>query len=101
MKTILKLLAFFILASLIALSCSKDQSKNEGIITGADARLCMCCGGWFIDIEGDHYRFYQLPKDCELDLSKETFPLAVTVKWSKMKDSCLGDEIELSYLAKK
>ena len=87
---------------LLLVSCSKDrQLKSEGIITGIDYSLCACCGGWFIEIESNTYRFFNLPEDSKFDLSNESFPLAVKLSWSKDTLACLGDEILITAIIKK
>ena len=84
-----------------ALSCRKDNFESEGLITGPDPRDCACCGGWFIEIGSATYRFNDLPANSDLDLSKETMPLAVVLKWEKDPDACLGDEIFVYKIRKK
>lgn len=96
-----KLLANIILHGLVALllataACVERtplpaSTANDGIITGRDARRCMCCGGWFVDIQGQTYRFMTLPKDADIEL--ETYPVSVTLDWEVDPEACLGDEI--------
>jgi hypothetical protein len=40
-----------------------------------------CCGGWFIKIDSLTYEFDSLPGNSNIDLAKETFPLAVKLDW--------------------
>jgi len=83
-------------------SCQKeDPYLSEGTITGPDFRECACCGGWFIDIGGETYRFQELPCSCSLDLMNEEFPLDVFLDWKKDPDGCLGDEIIVYRIKKK
>ena len=80
-------------------SCTdEDQArdfKDIGTITGQDFRKCMCCGGWFIEINAEVYRFNELPDNSVVDLDSisEEFPIQVTLDWIKDQDACLGDEI--------
>lgn len=82
-------------------SCQKDDYESEGLITGADPRDCVCCGGWFIEIDLQVYRFYEIPPGSDLDLTKESFPVKVRLDWQKDPDACLGDEILVSRIKKK
>lgn len=89
-----KLIFTFSLALFTFSSCYKDVSyKNNGIITGQDDRMCMCCGGWFIDIDNTTYRFYELPPSSELNLENKTYPILVKLNWIIKDETCLGDEI--------
>lgn len=84
-------------------SCSDEidkNFKNSGIITGQDFRRCMCCGGWFIDINSETYRFYDLPDNSDLDLYSEEFPVQVNLDWTSDQNGCLGDEILIERIEK-
>jgi hypothetical protein len=77
-------------------SCSDDLNidfKDTGSITGQDFRRCMCCGGWFVDINSETYRFKEIPKSSDLDLNSAEFPIHVYVDWTTDENGCLGDEI--------
>lgn len=66
------------------LYCRKEDShiyKSDGIITGPDIRMCACCGGYYIQIDTVTYEFNSLPDNSDIDLQKETFPLAVKLDW--------------------
>ncbi len=83
-------------------TCDKnDPGYSEATITGTDMRECMCCGGWYIVIDGSTYRFYTLPAGSDLDLSKARLPLKVFVKWQKSSHPCLGDEITINEISTK
>lgn len=61
----------------------EDSFQSEGKILGGDARSCIChCGGYFIEIEEERYRFDQreLPEN-DLDLSSANLPLFVKLDW--------------------
>ncbi len=84
--------------------CSDDDKpviseKDLGIVTGQDFRECSCCGGWFIDIGEETFRFLEVPKN-SIDLSNETFPLTVELEWSLDSTGCLGDEIIIHSISK-
>jgi hypothetical protein len=55
----------------------------------------MCCGGWFIEIESDTFRFDKLPDGSDLQIIPDDLPLDVLVEWKKRDEPCLGDEIDL------
>ena len=74
---------------------------HEGKITGCDFRECMCCGGWYIEINNNTYRFNNLPVNSNIDLQHEPFPIHVEVIWEKDVHGCLGDEILIDYIKKK
>lgn len=69
-------------------SCKKDDTATYdaiGLITGADLTLCIChCGGYFIRIDDNFYRFEadELPKGNSLNLAAENLPLSVNLNWS-------------------
>jgi hypothetical protein len=104
MKT--KLIFITISLALLTFSCKKtDDVKennymNKGTITGIDMNLCMCCGGWFIEIDNATYRFQKLPDKCDLNLENEPFPVIVKLDWEKEKNPCLGDEIIVKRIVK-
>ena len=74
---------------------------DSGIITGPDLRECMCCGGWYIEINHNTFRFSDLPANSNLDLWNENLPIYVELTWKKNENGCLGDEIFIEYLKKK
>lgn len=76
-------------------TCKKDdiEFESKGVITGPDFRKCICCGGWFIGIGGETYRFYELPSESDLDLENSAFPIEVKLNWHKKANACMSDEI--------
>lgn len=110
MFTITAMKQFILFALLFGLliSCKKDPSSNSvnlksyGKITGIDARMCPspCCGGWFIEINKENYRFLKLPDNSNLDLSNATFPVNVYLSWKKIDSGCGGDEISVLSIQK-
>jgi hypothetical protein len=94
-------LSLLILA--IVFSCSLDEQDymSNGTITGWDLRDCMCCGGYFIDIDKVTYRFSDLPAGSSISLVNPTFPINVKLDWAKIPNSCLGDEIKVLRIEKR
>jgi len=89
-KTLFGIVVLFILST----SCEKNNGfQNEGIISGYDYRKCMCCGGYFVEVEDSTYRFYVMPDDFNFDWETDTFPLNVLLDWRLDSAQCLGDEI--------
>lgn len=87
-------LTFVLFLTLLSPGCREEKVwMDQGTITGADYRKCMCCGGWFIEIKNEPYRFYKLPEKSGIDLQEEKFPLEVQLNWEKDTSACLGDEI--------
>ena len=80
-----------ILLAVILFSCDKEDEnfQSSGLITGPDIRECICCGGYFIEIEDSTYNFDSLPESSGIDLSSETFPVAVKLDWDM--DRTCGD----------
>lgn len=81
-------------------SLSIDSCKDEvvwmdqGELLGYDFRLCPCCGGYFIDINGETFRFYEFPESSDFEISPDaTFPIPVNINWHVAENTCLGDEI--------
>ena len=86
----------------IMTSCEKNQGfMSQGIITKPDFRKCMCCGGFFIDIEDSVYRFDQWPDDFTFNWETDTFPIEVYLNWQIDSILCLGDEILVSRMRRK
>ncbi|MDN5213372.1 hypothetical protein QQ020_14980 [Fulvivirgaceae bacterium BMA12] len=94
--------ALFVIILFASISCSEDEVPDpvdEATVIGQDLSLCMCCGGWFIDIDGERLRFDEVPAG-NIDLSKETLPLKVRVKWQQDPDQCFGNEILIQKMEK-
>jgi hypothetical protein len=81
----------------------EQDYMSNGAITGWDLRDCMCCGGYFIDIDIDKatYRFSDLPAGSSINLDNPTFPIYVKLDWAKIPNSCLGDEIKVLRIEKR
>jgi hypothetical protein len=91
-------LNIILLWSFTIFSCSTevDEFMNEGTIIGQDVRECACCGGYFIDINKNRFRFYELPDNSNFDLENPAFPIYVKLDWAMHTNLCLGDEIIIS-----
>jgi hypothetical protein len=63
--------------------CQKetDKYKSRGTILGPDLRDCVCCGGWYINIDTAEYEFDMLPENTNIDLAKDEFPISVKLDW--------------------
>jgi len=72
------------------IACEKetDNYRSIGTITGVDGTMCGCCGGWIIYIDESRYLIDSMPKDTDLELSKETFPITVKLDWQLVNGGC-------------
>lgn len=94
--------AITLILMLMSSGCEKEDIwMDNGTITGPDYRKCMCCGGWFVNIKKEHYRFYILPKGSNLDLYTESYPIEVQLNWEIDTTGCMGDEIIIKEIKKK
>jgi hypothetical protein len=82
-----------IMFGFILLEKTDDDYMSNGVITGADFRECMCCGGWFIDIDTNRWRLFDIPENSGIKLDTEKFPLNVRLDWKKKDSACMSDEI--------
>lgn len=95
-----------ILISVISMGlllCHRDNNdfRSRGIILGPDLRDCVCCGGWYIEIDTTEYEFDALPINSDIDLGKEIFPLRVKLDWQfSDKLACPDKRIEIQRIAK-
>ena len=98
----LRIIAAFIFVLIFCMSCSmeEDSYKSTGVITGADDRECACCGGYFIEIDRNTYRFFNIPPNSNLKLDNPVFPIYVKLDWNPDPNACLGDEIIVTRIAK-
>ena len=90
----------FVVGALLFSACEEDEPtkdsgycNTEASLIGPDYRLCACCGGWFIQIEGETYRALTLPEEFTNSLALYSLPLDIYVEWSPVETPCLGDEI--------
>jgi hypothetical protein len=84
----------------ISCATSDETFQSKGVITGQDFTMCACCGGWFITIDGENYRFDTLPADSGIILEKETMPLAVELDWQIKPGGCPANRIIIQRIKK-
>lgn len=94
-----------ITALFITLICCKKESsqdyKSSGVITGPDYRACVCCGGYFIQIDTSMYEFNTLPSGSDINLLTETFPIAVKLDWQfPVNSACPNNRIDILRIKK-
>ena len=94
-----------LLASILLYSCGEEEKYvDKGVILGIDSGYCVCCGGWFINIDNSLYRFYNLPLEKDINLETDTiFPINVELDWSVSQNGCSnnnGKEIIISRIRK-
>jgi hypothetical protein len=74
--------------------CKKDSGyQDTGTVFGFDYIKCMCCGGYFIEINEDTLRFDQMPENQAINFDSLGFPVEVYLDWHHKDPKCLGDEI--------
>jgi hypothetical protein len=96
-----RIILVIVLISISFVFCKKEQpTEFKGIITGADLRMCACCGGYIINIQNAVYRFGSLPENSGIDLSINSFPIYVIVSYHQKPDQCMGDEIIIDKIRK-
>ncbi len=95
----MKVLLLILFTGIIFTGCTKEEKTlDSGLISGMDPRMCMCCGGWFVEINDTIRRFDRVPADCTIDFTTVTYPLKVKLDWKKKDTLCLGDEIVVGKL---
>jgi len=94
------LLLLLIIVAIAACDKDNESYKSIGTITGVDVTMCACCGGYIIYIDDVRYLFDSIPKDSDLDLQKETFPLTVKLDWQLIKSSCPLNRINILRIKK-
>ena len=78
------MMALFLIA---VVSCKREAPfMNDAIITGADQRYCICCGGLMINFNGETRPytgdFKLISNGADLGITeKDTFPIYVEVDW--------------------
>jgi len=87
MKTLVLLLLFPV--SLI-LSCEKDTYQSTGTIIGPDIRMCVCCGGYFIETDGNQYLFEKSELPANFTFTDSQLPLHVKLDWKPKTGGCAG-----------
>jgi hypothetical protein len=99
----MKTRAFLLLIStLLILSCEKAKFQSTGIITGSDMRMCPCCGGYFIEIDGTQYNFDEATCPDNFTFEDNQLPMDVDLDWKLKTDGCIGyNWIEISKIRKR
>jgi len=78
--------AFLLILFSLNIGCNDDDETfdSTGVITGFDATLCACCGGWIIeiDIDGDpkNYRINSIPDTFVIE--EDDLPIEVKFNYS-------------------
>ncbi len=98
MKKTILLAAFF--AAILFSNCTEEVKTYQatGEITGPNSMACpsICCGGWFIDIEGESYHFLAFPADSDLDVDDiDSYPFSVQLDYDASEE-CWDNSIEIS-----
>jgi hypothetical protein len=77
------ILSFALFLTNACKKCDHQQEvyRSHAQITGPDYRKCATCGGYFILIEGQQYRFYELPSGSGINLEAEPMPVNVSLNW--------------------
>ena len=82
MKTkFLPVSCFIIICFVCCQKANNNDYQSNGIITEPDIRMCPCCGGWYIQIDGSTYEFDSLPSKSNMNLQKDSFPILVKLDW--------------------
>ena len=80
----------FLLAIVSLTSCEKSCMKEGSAeLIGIDFRKCASpfCGGWFIEIEGDTLKFFEMPDETDIEFNENLeFPIPVNVVWGKYEN---------------
>ena len=95
--------ALLVILTLVAIiiSCDKEENyQSTGVITGPDVRDCICCGGFFIEIDDSTYNFESLPASSGIDLIEDTFPINVNLDWTFDRECGDIEYIDISKIKK-
>ena len=102
MKPFRFLLIVVFVSCFFFISCDKKDPdpffSDQGTITGRDYGLCVCCGGWFIEINNEPYRFIQVPEESNIDLVYSEFPIEVHLTWFPIESDCFENAITVQSL---
>ncbi|MFK7925181.1 MAG: hypothetical protein AB8H47_24705 [Bacteroidia bacterium] len=96
MKNLLRSIPLWGMA-LLFFACQESNlgpPQTDAIITGYDARRCMCCGGYMITLSDDpekyaepYFQWNAQQEYDELDL-EEDFPIYVKIDYTVNPDAC-------------
>ncbi|MCK9638841.1 MAG: hypothetical protein M0R39_02950 [Prolixibacteraceae bacterium] len=100
MTRIYKILIVVMLIGFTTCSKVNEAYKSKGVITGQDFRMCACCGGWIITIEGENYLFDSIPANSGFVLEKEPLPISVQLDWQLTSGGCPSNRITIQRIKK-
>ena len=94
--------------TLTILSCKKDQEYNSnGEIIGYDAKMCPCCGGAEITIDGiqnpngsGYFLVGELPSNFTIG-NNPKFPITIKLDWKVDTARCFGNYVDITRIAKR
>jgi hypothetical protein len=89
------IISLFILYITI-LSCSDDAiqiiddeyTESKALILKEDLTETLCSGGWFVKIENDTLRIYNMSSEISTLVKDNQLPLYIIIKWKKMTTGC-------------
>ena len=95
-------------ALLLATGCKKEKAyMNNGEIIGWDAKMCPCCGGLEITIDGvanpvanTYFLINQMPSYFVVDSSAK-FPIEVRIDWKLDSNYCSATRIDITRIARR
>ena len=92
-----KVIFSLVLFSMVACQGDKLDLQSEGTITKRDYRKCYCCGGWFIEIDGETYLAdLSGEQTTALNLQENALPVQVELNWKKDENACLDNKITVT-----
>jgi hypothetical protein len=95
-----------ILPVFLLVSCKKETPyMNDAIITGSDARFCICCGGLMITFNGETKAydgdFRLIANGGKIGITEQDkFPIYVNVDW-KVDTTNVCNHILITRIARK
>lgn len=101
----MKKITLLLLALCTFFACKNDDDasenltcETEGNFLGFDAALCACCGGAYLEMNGDTFYILTMPTT---NFPIDTFPRAVKFDWETATGTCADfheNAIDLSCL---
>jgi hypothetical protein len=83
-KTIWVLLCTF----LLVVGCKKTTTfQSEGTVFDRDLALCPCCSGFYVKIDNDTLRFFQLPEASGIS-ANTPLPYRIKLDWQRDTAIC-------------
>ncbi len=94
------ILAITIASFLLLSACSDDGNSSDseytttdGVLIGRDFRKCFCCGGWFVEMQTDTMRIWNMPSGFADKPENKDLPVDVRFGWKDMEEGC-GEEMD-------